>query len=151
MPRERSTPYPEDLAASRSQGSGPSVNELGAAGAPERARLTAPFENLLQEVLRRAAAAGFSSLRFTEEALRRGLADAVPSEWVDFVSRQSGEVRADIIDRFAQEFGAWLREVDLEAVLGRVLDRYQFRATIEIKSEPRAREEGAVQPIARRR
>ncbi len=117
----------------------------------ERARLTAPFENLLQEWLRRAAAAGFSSLRFTEEAIRRGLSDAMPPEWADFVSRQSVEVRSEMIDRFAREFGTWLRELDVERLLEQTLQRYQFRATIEVTTEPRARDESPIQAIARRR
>jgi hypothetical protein len=113
-------------------------------------RETGLLESLVQEWLRRAASAGFSTLRFTEEAIRRGFSDAMPPEWVDYVSRQSVEVRSEMIDRFAREFGTWLRELDVERLLGRVLEHYRFRATIEVEAAQRAGDERPARAIARR-
>ncbi len=99
-----------------------------------------PFESLLSELVRRGASLGFASFFLTEEAVRRAFSDKVPQEWTEYLARQGEEVRSDIADRMAKEFGNWLRQLDLAEVLGQVLERYDVSA--RVSAAPKA-EEGA--------
>ena len=92
-----------------------------------------------------------SGFFLTEEAVRKALTDTVPKEWVDYISRQSEDVRSDAIDRLVSEFGAWLRSLDLSAALRSVLEDYEISAKVEI-SAGRKRSDPAVSlQVARRR
>ncbi len=102
-----------------------------------------PLESLFQEAIRRATALGLSGFFLTEEAVRRALTDTVPREWVDYVSRQSEDVRRDMVDRLVQEFGLWLRTLDLSEVLRNVLEDYEISAQIDISAD-RKRKDPAV-------
>ena len=117
----------------------------------ERSRLSGPLESIFQEAVRRATALGLSGFFLTEEAVRKALTDTVPKEWVDYISRQSEDVRSDAIDRLVSEFGAWLRSLDLPAALRSVLEDYEISAKVEI-SAGRKRSDPAVSlQVARRR
>ncbi len=104
---------------------------------PEHAedRPPGPLEALFQEAIRRATALGLSGFFLTEEAVRRALTDTVPREWVDYVSRQSEDVRRDMVDRIVQEFGLWLRNLDLSELLRKLLEDYDISAKIDISAD----------------
>ena len=109
------------------------------------------LESLFQEAIRRATALGLSGFFLTEEAVRRALSDTVPREWVDYVSRQSDDVRHDMVDRLVHEFGSWLRTLDLSEVIQKVLEDYEISAQIDISAD-RKREDPAVSlKVARHR
>lgn len=120
----------------------PESSERGREG-----RRSGPVEAIFQELVRRAATAGFSSFFMTEETLRRAFARVVPREWVDFAASQSSEMRKELLDRLSREFGAWLRALDPEAlqriVLQTLLEDYEFTVKIEISAQRRSGE-GAV-------
>lgn len=94
---------------------------------------------------------GFSSFFLTEEAVRRAFADRVPTDWTEYFARQSDEVRAELVDRLAKEFGNWLRSVDLAEVVAEVLDRYDVSAQIDVSAQPKdgAKSAPSLQIIAR--
>ena len=75
--------------------------------------------------------------------MRRALTDTVPREWVDYVSRQSEDVRRDMVDRIVQEFGLWLRNLDLSELLRKLLEDYDISAKIDISAD-RKRKDPAV-------
>ena len=102
---------------------------------PERGHPPGPLESLFQEAIRRATALGLSGFFLTEEAVRRALNDTVPKEWVDYVNRQGDDVRRDMVDRLASEFGIWLRTLDLSEVLQKVLEDYEISAQIDISAD----------------
>jgi len=102
-----------------------------------------PLEGLIQEVVRRGAALGFSSFFVTEEAVRRAFSDRVPDEWSEYFARQSEDVRRDVVDRMAKEFGNWLRTLDLAELFGEVLQNYEVSAKIDLNA---ARRDGASEP-----
>lgn len=106
----------------------------------EEARRAGLFEALLHEAIRRTASVGFSSFFATEDAVRRAFNDAVPRDWVDYASRQSTELRAEMIDRMQTEFGAWLRSIDLAQVVGKVLAENDVELKISLSSTPRSAE-----------
>jgi hypothetical protein len=103
-------------------------------------RRPGPLEGIFQEVVRRAAAAGFSSFFMTEEAIRQALSENLPRDWVDYAARQGGAVRGELVDRLAAEFGAWLRALDTEALLRTVvqlvLEHYDLRLEIDLSARP---------------
>ena len=109
------------------------------AGAPPgvRDRRPGPVEGLFQDLLRRAATIGFGGFFLTEEAIRKALADVVPPDWVQFVVRQSEEMRGELIDSLAQEFGSWMRKTDPETFVRSVLDDYHFSIQINVSVQPR--------------
>lgn len=110
---------------------------------------------MYQEIVRRAASVGLSSLFLTEEAVRKALADTLPQDWADYLARQGQEVREDLVDRVMEELRRWLQQLDpqeLPRLLARsVLDQYDFTVTIDVKASPRAGAEAPSLKLAPRR
>ena len=98
------------------------------------------FEALLHEAIRRTAQVGFSSFFATEDAVRRAFSEAVPSDWVDYASRQSTELRSEMIERMSVEFGAWLRTIDMAQIMSKLLSESDFEFKISVSSERRGAE-----------
>jgi hypothetical protein len=98
------------------------------------------FEALLHEAIRRTAQVGFSSFFATEDAVRRAFSEAVPSDWVDYASRQSTELRKEMIERMSVEFGAWLRTIDMAQIMSKLLSESDFEFKISVSSERRGAE-----------
>lgn len=121
-------------------GSGPRGPGEGGADDPERRR--GGLEALFQELVRRGTALGLSSFFLTEEAVRRAVSDTLPADWVDFVGRRGEEMRRDLVEALAREFGAWLRDQDAAELLRRCLEEYDLSAHVELKLEPRGRGDG---------
>ena len=94
---------------------------------------------------------GLSGFFLTEEAVRRALTDTVPQDWVDYVSRQSEDVRRDLVDRLVNEFGSWLRTVDLSEVVRTVLEDNEITAKIEISASRKRSDPAPSLKIARHR
>jgi hypothetical protein len=101
---------------------------------PGEDRRSGVLEALLHEAIRRTAQIGFSSFFATEDAVRRAFAEAVPRDWVDYASRQSQDLRAEMIERMSAEFGAWLRSIDMAQIVGNVLAENDFELKISISS-----------------
>ena len=101
------------------------------------------LESLIRELVRRAAAVGFSSFFTTEEALRQAFNDSVPREWVDFVARQGEDARAQLFETLSGQFGKWLREIDVAEVLGEVLRRQDISIRLEVSGRKAGAEEGS--------
>ena len=118
---------------------------------PEPRPPPGPLESLFQEAIRRATALGLSGFFLTEEAVRRALTDTVPREWVDYVNRQSDDVRRDMVDRLASEFGIWLRTLDLSEVLQKVLEDYEISAQIDISADRKRTDPAISLKVARHR
>ena len=118
---------------------------------PELRPPPGPLESLFQEAIRRATALGLSGFFLTEEAVRRALTDTVPREWVDYVNRQSDDVRRDMVDRLASEFGIWLRTLDLSEVLQKVLEDYEISAQIDISADRKRTDPAVSLKVARHR
>ncbi len=114
------------------------------------AKARGPLESAFQEIVRRAATLGFSSLFLTEEAIRKALADSVPKEWAEYVAQQSGDVRKELFDRMLAEFSAWLQRVDpselQQSLMQTLLENYELKLKIEIVANPR---EDAAEPSLR--
>lgn len=100
------------------------------------------IEALFQEIVRRGASLGFASFFLTEEAIRRAFADRVPPEWIEYLSRQSAEMRGDVVERVGQEFGSWLGGLDLSQLLRELFERYELRARVELVPRRAEAEDG---------
>ena len=141
---------------SRPGESSPKARESGAPPIPGRSapqadppRRTGPLETLFQEAIRRAAAVGLSGFFLTEEAVRRALNDAVPEDWVNYLSEQSTEIRNELIDRLVEVFGNWLHTLDLPAVLSSVLEEHEFSAKIDLSVRRKQEDSsGSVQALS---
>ncbi len=100
-----------------------------------------PLEGFFQEIVRRAAAAGFSSFFMTEEAIRQALSENVPKDWVDYIARQSATMRTEVVERMVREFSVWLQRIDTEElsrkVVQLVLEDYEVRVEIRLDARPR--------------
>ncbi len=117
----------------------------------DEARRAGLFEALLHEAIRRTAQVGFSSFFATEDAVRRAFSEAVPRDWVDFASRQSTDLRAEMLERMSSEFGAWLRSIDMAQLVGKVLAENDLELTISVKSTPRSAERAPELSLVTRR
>jgi hypothetical protein len=108
-----------------------------------------PLESLFQEAIRRATGLGISGLASTEEAVRKAVNERVPPDWLRFLSEQGGELRKELLERIAAEFGAFLRSPELDAKLRRLLDDYELRISLRRSADPRQPGQGAIR-FARR-
>jgi hypothetical protein len=119
----------------------PKSPDPGEPTGPGEQRRSGALEGMFQEIVRRAATLGFSSLFLTEEAIRNALSDTVPQEWAEYLSGQSSTVRTELIDRVAAEVGAWLRQSDPEELARRIvqamLEEYEFTLKIDVTARPR--------------
>jgi hypothetical protein len=115
----------------------------GPGSAPDDSEWVDPLENEtdseegddrsggIPDIFRRMMALGFSGLFTTEAAIRGALGDTVPREWVDFVTDQSERTRAELTQRFAEEFGRMLEKVDVVELAEQLLEG----RTIEVKAQ----------------
>ncbi|MBW2273199.1 MAG: hypothetical protein JRG96_08000 [Deltaproteobacteria bacterium] len=87
----------------------------------------------IPDFIRRAMAFGFSGFFATEEAMRRALGDTVPKDWIDFAAEQSDRTRDDLTDRFGQEFGKILAQVDLAQLLSQLLEGRSVEVSAKIR------------------
>jgi hypothetical protein len=105
--------------------------------------------------VRRAAALGFSSFFLTEEAVRKALSEKVPQEWLDYLERQSSDIRTELADRLVDEFGSWLRELDPQemqrSLIRTLLEEYELTLEISVSGRPRSSESAPSLQVLRRR
>jgi hypothetical protein len=131
----------------------PEAEQRPASEGPER-RPTG-LEGVFQEVVRRAAALGFSSFFLTEEAVRKALSEKVPQEWLDYLERQSSDIRTELADRLVDEFGSWLRELDPQemqrSLIRTLLEEYELTLEISVSGRPRSSESAPSLQVLRRR
>jgi hypothetical protein len=100
-------------------------------------RRQGPVEGLVQEFVRRAATIGLGGFFLTEEAIRRAFNDVVPQDWVQFFVGQSEEMRRELINRLAEEFGAWLKRSDPAALSQFLLQHFDLSIRIDVTAHPR--------------
>jgi hypothetical protein len=104
------------------------------------ARRTGLFEALLHEAVRRAAQAGLTGFFATEDALRRAFSDTVPRDWAEYLGEKGSDLRSELIERLAAEFGAWLRTVDVAQIAGKLLEDNDFELRISVSGQRRSSE-----------
>jgi hypothetical protein len=114
-------------------------------------RLRGPLESLFQEMIRRTLSLGLGGFFMTEEPVRRAISESLPQEWIDYLGRQTGDVRNDLAERLAREFGAWLRGFDLADVLRAIFDQYEFSAKIDLSARAKEEDPPASLKVVRRR
>jgi hypothetical protein len=125
------------MAYERERGRTDSVDSASPREAPPADGRAFAFETLVQEVIRRTATLGLSGFFATEEALRKAFSDAVPADWLNYLNRQGDDARQEMVDALAREFGSWLKQVDVPALVGRFLEHNEITATITLSSTPR--------------
>lgn len=140
MTHERERPA-ERAGDAEPPGGGAAVSQDGSHGGS--------LEAVFAELVRRAASLGFQSFFLTEKALRGAFSDAVPDDWVEYASRQGDELRAELIDRMAREFGEWLRTLDVGAVLGDMLRESDVSVRLELSARPKSADHGGSIPRGR--
>ncbi len=118
---------------------------------PTGARRAGLLEALLHEAVRRAAQAGLSGFFATEDALRRAFSDTVPRDWADYLGEKGSDLRGELIDRLAAEFGAWLRTVDIAQVAGKLLEENDFELRISVSGQRRSSERAPELSLVTRR
>jgi hypothetical protein len=74
---------------------------------------------------------GLSGVFVTEETIRRALGDALPRDWIDFLSDQGERARADFVERLAGEIARSIESLDWVAMA----ERFLVGRTIELRAE----------------
>ena len=87
----------------------------------------------IPELMRRAIALGLTGFFTTEEAVRRALGDTLPKDWTDTISESSDRTRSEFLDKLSREIARTLKEVDLAAVLQRLLEGQTLTVNAEIR------------------
>ncbi len=87
----------------------------------------------IPELMRRAIALGLTGFFTTEEAVRKALGDTVPKDWTDTISESSDRTRSEFLDKLSREIARALKEVDLAAVLQRLLEGQTLTVNAEIR------------------
>jgi hypothetical protein len=88
---------------------------------------------LFPDMARRAIAFGLSSFFLTEETIRKALGDTLPKDWQDFALHQSERTRKEFMERLSFEIAQSLENIDVAAVLEKVL----AGRTIEVQAKIR--------------
>ena len=86
--------------------------------------------------LRRLIALGLSGVFATQENLRQVVGDALPREWVDFVSGQSERTRAEFLERLAGELARSIESIDLARVMQQALEGRTLEVHARIRMLP---------------
>ena len=87
----------------------------------------------IPELMRRAIALGLTGFFTTEEAVRRALGDTVPKDWTDYIAESSDRTRAEFLDRLSHEIAQTLKDIDLAAVLERLLEGRTLKVSAEFR------------------
>jgi hypothetical protein len=116
--------------------------EATEAPGPEESEGPSPL-TALPDLLRRALAVGFSGFFLTETAIRKALGDTLPKDWIDFAIDQSERTRAEFIERMTFEVARSLENVDLAAVLTRLLEGRTLEVKAEVRLGPKDGRSGA--------
>ncbi len=106
----------------------PSTASSKRAGAEESESLGA-----IPELMRRAIALGLTGFFTTEEAIRRALGDTVPKDWTDYLAESSDRTRSEFLDRLSREIAGMLKDIDIAAVLERLLEGRTLKLSAEFK------------------
>ena len=95
----------------------------------------------IPDLLRKALGAGLSGFFLTEATIRKALGDTLPRDWIDFAVDQSERTRAELLERMSFEVGRSIENIDLAAVLEKLLEG----RTLEINASVRlGRRDGGV-------
>jgi hypothetical protein len=94
-----------------------------------------PEESLgaIPELMRRAIALGLTGFFTTEEAVRKAIGDTVPKDWTDTLAESSDRTRSEFLDKLSREIAQTLKDVDLAAVLQRLLEGQTLTVNAEIR------------------
>jgi hypothetical protein len=99
---------------------------------PEDAKEQEESLGAIPELMRRAIALGLTGFFTTEEAVRKALGDTLPKDWTDTIAESSDRTRSEFLDKLSREIARTLKEVDLAAVLQRLLEGQTLRVNAEI-------------------
>jgi polyhydroxyalkanoate synthesis regulator phasin len=107
------------------------------------------YENLVPEIVRKTVLLGLGGVSMTEESVRRVLSEwRLPREearrFLDFLIEQSQKSKGEILSLVGTEFKAFLRTLNLEGELRRLLMEMRIRIQADITFE--RREDGATAP-----
>jgi hypothetical protein len=75
----------------------------------------------------------------------------VPRDWADYLGEKGSDLRGELIERLATEFGAWLRSVDVAQVAGKLLEENDFELRISVSGQRRSAERGPELSLVTRR
>jgi len=118
----------------------------------ERAKGSAKRENeppkeslgAIPELMRRAITLGLTGFFTTEEAVRRALGDTVPKDWTDYIAESSDRTRSEFLERLSREIARTLKDVDLAALLQKLLEGRTLRFNAELRLVEDAKADGGV-------
>jgi len=118
----------------------------------ERAKRSAKRENeppkeslgAIPELMRRAITLGLTGFFTTEEAVRRALGDTVPKDWTDYIAESSDRTRSEFLERLSREIARTLKDVDLAALLQKLLEGRTLRFNAELRLVEDAKADGGV-------
>jgi polyhydroxyalkanoate synthesis regulator phasin len=115
-----------------------------------------PAEGFLPGLLRKTLLLGLGSVSMTEEGVRRMLSDLrLPREEArklfDYLVDQSSKSKADLVNLIGTEVKAFLRTLDLEEELRRVLTGLKVQVRADISFDRRSGDEPQVGIEVRRR
>ena len=106
-----------------------------------------PAEGFLPGLLRKTLLLGLGSVSMTEESVRRMLSDLrLPREearrLLDYLIDQSSKSKTDLLNLIGTEFKAFLKTLDLEEEVRRVLAGLTIQVKADISFDRRAPEDG---------
>ena len=111
------------------------VEPKGPAKGPAKREDAEAQESLsaIPELMRRAIALGLTGFFTTEEVVRRALGDTVPKDWTDYIAESSDRTRSEFLDRLSHEIARALKDIDVAAVLERLLEGRTLKVNAEFR------------------
>ncbi len=106
------------------------------------------LEGIVPGVVKKAMLSGLGAIVVTEETIRSAVTDA-PKEAMGYVLSQADNTKDQFLGLVAAEVRDFLREMDIETTLARVLSTMTMQINTEIKfspTQPADSEQGDVEP-----
>jgi hypothetical protein len=102
------------------------------------------------DFVRRALELGFTGFFTTEQTIRKAFGEAMPQDWVDFVSAQSDRTRKEMTEAITAEFARSLERIDFAEALDGFLSGRNIEINATIRLAPREEERDRSDPAKRR-
>ncbi len=102
------------------------------------------------DFVRRALELGFTGFFTTEQTIRKAFGEAMPQDWVDFVSAQSDRTRKEMTEAITAEFARSLERVDFAEALDSFLSGRTIEINATIRLAPREENHDGADPAKRK-
>lgn len=90
-------------------------------------------KKLLTGLLKKAMQTGLGAALLTEETIRGAISDLPNKESISGLLQSAKETKDDFISSVKQEVGSYLKKIDLQSEIDRILESYDIEVNAKVK------------------